>query len=91
MMAIYDVKPIGAKNGSGGGYLPLIAPGIAEFETYRAKLEGELRQLIHDAIEEADKAGGNLTMMVHSIADELRASDAPQGFADALYQFHDGR
>ena len=87
IMAIYGVRPFCSKNGRGGGYLPLIAPAVAEFEAKRAHLEGELRQLIHDAIEEAISTGGSLGFLVESIASELAESDAPQGFPAAFQQF----
>lgn len=87
VMGVYGIHPIGTVNGRGGGYLPLLAPGVAEFEAKKAKLEGELRQLIHDATEEATNAGGSLGFLAKSIAAELRLSEGPQNFPDAFHQF----
>ena len=87
IMRVYNIHPLGSKNGRGGGYLPLLAPAVAEFEAKRAALEGELRQLIHDAIEGARASGGSLGFLVESIAAELAESDAPQGFPAAFQHF----
>ena len=87
IMRNYGVPALGSKNGRGGGYLNLLPPAVAEFEAKRAQLEGELRQLIHEAIEEAIETGGSLGLFVESLASELSESDAPQGFPAAFQKF----
>jgi hypothetical protein len=87
VMGRYGVKPMGSRNGRGGGYLPLIAPSIAEFEKKTRDLEAELLVLIAEAL----KNPVSLSFTLAGVRKDIASSEAPQTVEEAYLAHIAGR